>query len=251
MQPQLQTKQFIELINAHNIAGTKFTQFQGAAFKRDVANLPDESDKALMLALYYAIQRDVENTKKYFEDALKYSGYDVTVCDNYLMALQSLCLFDEIQEKSKIFTEKVQSPTLEHWALKNSLCLLDIELWSHHLSKIERMGCEKTLDGFNDVIGAGMTLNQFCETKKIPNETIKLLGKITHECLEKFSIPRIAQSINHHAESPNLNINYNCDSARCSTDNVLDMNDYFIEKLIENNLDELPIVITFSRKEML
>lgn len=247
MKVQPKTNEVLELLFEKIKMNDTFSDLDGARIKRDINNLHEFSEINMAMGLFYTAQRNIIKTIEHFEKAIKVINASSVVFINYLYSYSQLNLHHDASIRIIEFANTTNSPILFNTAMTNSKVLLDIEMYRHCLKQLNKM---KKLDNtllIRDATIEMSTLINFIKHNDISDVKLNTIGKIASEITQNHGVTLIGNSIKHKCEREYLSVDYHIDATNCSAENMCDLNYTFIEKLIELELDQLPITVTFIR----
>jgi tetratricopeptide (TPR) repeat protein len=247
MKAQPKTNEVLELIFSKITSKQPFSEIEGARIKRDINSLPEFTEIHMSFGSFYTAQGDSVKTIEHFEKAISAPNASSSVYMNYIYSLNCLNLYHDAAIKSSEFADITNSPDIYNSAFCASTLLLDKDIYEKCLGQLNKMNKLHKNNRNNDCIEEMDLISDFVDNNDITSDQIKKIGHIAVQTGQEHAIKMIGNRITHRAERRYLSVDYHIASENCSPSKICDLNYSFIEKLIENDLDELPVTITFIR----
>jgi hypothetical protein len=142
MRTQTNSSQITDELNSIIKNNKILSEFEVSRLKRDINKNPNTAEKNMLLGILSEHLNDYDSLVNHFEIAVKSSGYDGTICDNYVKALVNFSKFDEAQRKAFEYLDKYPISHTIFSGAEASFWLLDILSYEtfkdkYYLSKYE------------------------------------------------------------------------------------------------------------------
>jgi hypothetical protein len=243
--PAVQTKS-TELINILNeLRDSEIDPFTVSRLKREISKLSDYSERYMFSGMLKAILGDLEGTIECFEKSLKLNISELS-CDNFVIALGNLNEYTLAREKIISFTNDSYDPALLKLALHYSYLFLDLDNCKNRSNKLAKLKVTSSQQE-NLYQKEVVIMDQLVKSKIISSENLLKIGSVVMKSTESFKVNVIGNDISLQCEDENkLRVKYYVDP-NADANTILDMNDLLIDNLIDDDLDLLPVVVTFVR----
>lgn len=249
--PQVQTnsKKIIETLDSYHESGTKPDDVTRQRFVRDIGKLPTEFERIHASAVLEAVCGNAKESLGLFEKAIKYpEGH--RACSNYWVALKSLEAASVATRKGYELAEISGLASIWNELLIRAAIMLDVE-------NLKR--CYDVLDKakkFEDDLIAEQsaeevsTMEQFLNHSELTDEQLAMVGDIAFDLLSEWNVEIIGNQIAHKKQREHLSVEYVVPSDAISAEQLFDLNYEFAGRLVEKELDKLPIVAQFQRRRV-
>lgn len=249
--PQVQTNttKIIESIGAYHKRGERPDDMARQRFVRDIDKLPTEFERLHARGVLEAVCGNGDVAFQIFEKALEYpEGY--RACHNYWVALKSLASASEATKKGYEIAELSSLFSIWNELLIRSAIMLDVEnLKRCHevLRKAKKFDddliAEQALDEVN-------TMEQFLNHSTLTAEQLNQIGEVAFDLLSEKKIEIRGNHVAHKKQRDHLSVEYVISADSINADELFDLNFEFAGRLVERELDKLPVVAQFQRREI-
>jgi hypothetical protein len=245
MKAQPKTNEVLELMFSKISNKEVFSEMDGARIRRDINSLPEYSEIHMSLGVFFTVQKNRPKTIMHFEKAIKTVNAPTCVFLNYITCLNSHNLYHDASVKTFEFADLTHSPELYNTALCASTFLLDIETYNICFEKLTKMNKLIKNNRNKDCVEEMDIINNFVVNNNVTSEQLKSIGNIAAKTGQEYGVKMLGNTITHRAERKYLSVDYHISSEECTPSKICDLNYSFIEKLIDSDLDGLPVTITF------
>lgn len=249
--PVAQTKssEIIAKLNSHQ--ETPLDELAFSRLKREISKVEEFDTQYMLLGMLSACIKDVDGTIDNFTKSLNLSSNEI-ICDNYVIALGNLYQYNLAREKAIKFSTTSHEPSLTRLALHYGCTFLDLEQYQSNLAKLRKLklGSEDNYALHLEEIGL---MTKFVESSLISTEDLKKIGLAAMSSLENFRVETIGNNVSLECEDgEKLRIKYYVGEG-ANVDTIMNVNEHFIGMLIDDDLDLLPVVVSFieSKEAML
>ena len=219
-------------------------------FIREIDKLPDELERVHARAVLEGVCGNENQSIEMFEQALLLpEGWNV--CQNYWVLLKSFGVKAETLQKGYQLANICSSFVLQNELLLYAVINLDIKSFERVFDVLVK--AKKLGDGENvaDAQKEVEIMKRFIERFNVNEQQLKQIGDIALQVMSDHKIKANGNHVEHGKQRSYLSISYVLDADSVTPDALFDINYDFVERLVDNELDELPVVAQFHREHSL
>jgi hypothetical protein len=242
---QPKTSEFIATLNVFR--NSEVDPFTISRLEKGINKVSVHDERYMLLGMLSAIKNDTDGTINNFGKALQLNNEE-TICDNFIVALGNLKQYVLARDKANEFSNESYAPSLIKHSLHYSYTFLDLNRYIDSIEKLARLKVSLPEDGLVHKKEISVMLH-FTESKLVSVDELAQIGSVAMNSIEASQVEVNGNSISlayDHEEK--LRIKYYIDNS-INAETVLTINENFIDNLIDQNLDLLPVVVSFIRSK--
>lgn len=241
MRTQTNSSQITDELNSIVKNNRTLSEFEVSRLKRDINKNPNIAEKNMLLGILSEHLNDYDSLVNHFEIAVKSSGYEGTICDNYVNALVNFSKFDVAQVKAFEYLDKYPISHTIFSGAEASFWLLDTHSYEifkdkYYLSKYELesesfMMMDHVLEPF---------VNFIKDNQNLQKPIVKLMSEV-YNGLRDINSSAVTFRIHQDGDTGELIVRI---FVKQSTDInlLLDLNESLIDLSIDNGLIGTPLI---------
>lgn len=247
--PQVQTNsnKILEELNLFLKKKEQPNDFVRQKFIREINKLPDELQRVHARAVLEGVCKNEAQAIELFEQALLLpEGWNV--CENYWVILKSFGVKAETIEKGYELANICSSFSLQNELLLYSVIALDIKNFERIVGVLVK--AKKLGDGDNvtEAQKEIEIMKKFIERFNVNEQQLKQIADIAFQVMNDHKVKSKGNHVEHGKQRSYLSISYVLDAESVTPDELFDINYDFVEKLVDNELDGIPVVTQFHRE---
>lgn len=249
--PQVQTnsKKLIEQIEQYNTSGAVPDEFTKQRFIREIDALPDLDSRLEIRAVLEAVCKNKEAAFELFEQALAVSE-SYGICQNYWVALKSFGINSDVIAKGFELAELCTSYKMFNELLVHSAITLDVEKMNYIFEVLTKAKKLNKDENTRLAEREAQCMDEFLKHSDLKPEQLKAVGDIAINLIDEFGIELISNEIAHKKQRDHLSIEYVVSESSLNSLSIFDLNYEFAGRIVEQNLDTIPVVAQFRRKKV-
>lgn len=247
MKAQPKTSNIIKSLLGNLREGINLSDWDAAKIRKEIKDLPDLIGQNLAYGLYYTCDSKQDKSISYFEKAINTNNSPMQAYTIYYYAMSCMNMHHTSCIRCYEFSSITNSPFLYNNALSNSTLLLDLDMYDDCIGKLKKMKKLDDTPNANQSIVEMACLKAFAKRNNIDTSSLKMIGDIALTTVQEFGFALPGNKISQKKERSYLSIDYLITSSSCTANEISDLNYAFIEKMIENDLDILPVLVSFNR----
>jgi hypothetical protein len=249
--PQVQTnsKKIIEQIELYNRKGTVPDEFTKQRLIREIDDLPDLDSRLETRAVLEAVCKNKEVAFELFEEALAVSE-SYGICQNYWVALKSFGITSDVISKGFELAERCTSYKMFNELLVHSAIILDVENMNHIFEILTKAKKLKNDENTRLAEREAKCMDEFLNNSDLKPEQLKAVGEIAINLIDEFGIELISNEIAHKKQRDHLSVEYVVSESSLNSLSIFDLNYELAGRIVEQNLDTIPVVAQFRRKKV-
>jgi hypothetical protein len=249
-QAQAKTQSIVDELNILVLNCVKLNGFKAAQMKRDIAHLPDQRHREIVMSYYYVAIQDYVS----FYDSFLSFKRRLQLVDSFEYVMYGLMLrivgrlkesFDLLIEGSEVIT----SPIMLSHLISQSVIGLDVKSYKIHIDKLIKINAVENVSKaeLDICYREAADLNSWIDKGLTSEEQLIEIANIINKIANKFSLFIRANIIDINEHDEWLNISYVLCENSTSQHKLFEINDYLFDEMIKSNLDEMPGVLQFIR----
>lgn len=243
--PAVQTNTSDLTDELNDLRGSDLDSFTITRLKRDIFKICDYDERYMLLGMLHAVLGNIEDTIENFNKSIRLNKDHIT-CDNFILALGNLNNYELAKDKAIEYSKGSNSPTLLKVSLHYSNLFLDLE---NQIDSLESLKKLKKISAEQEYIHTMEVsiMRQVLDTKLISQDDLKRIGCIAMNAIASHEVDVIDNSVSLACEDKTkLRVKYYIDPS-VETETILSINESLIDNLIDEDLDLLPVVVSFIR----
>lgn len=233
------------IIEMHNDSNP-VSEFKIATLKRDIGKLATVNEKEHALGILYAIQGDRKAMKSSFEKALSSSMADDADSWNFWVSMKVVGVTDKCLERARELAFAYRSPKLTIDVLAWYVKFLQIKEAHTMIDVLTKYYSDQ--DGSLEMAKTELEIMEsFIKSGKVSEEQLSALGSTVLKLVTDKNL-KIAYGVTEHSKERNhISLTYGLNESIYTSDDVSELNFELADRLIDNDLDCIPVVAKFVR----
>jgi len=216
-------------------------------FIREIEKLPSELERVHARGVLEAVCRNKESAVELLERAMSLPNGS-RVAPNYWVILKTFGTTAEVVRKGYQLADLSCSYSIQNELLVLSGIILDLE----NVERIhDLLSKAKKLDereNIRETMAEASLMNEFIKREKLTKEQLAKIGELVLQVADDRDVKTVGNYIDHKKQRNHLSISYALDANSVSAEELFDINYDLIERLVESDLDRLPVVVQFHRQ---
>ncbi|MCT7942430.1 hypothetical protein [Shewanella holmiensis] len=230
------------------LSGSKFSEFEFARLCAEAKKLDSYAKKHEVLGWGHSIQGNSEQALKCYQKALKSSHADFYTKANFYSLLKHECCYLKAIEVGNELILQSNLPSFLNDVFLEQIIHLNFDSAKEIYNRLEKMNAFDESDVAKDAKAEMDLVHSMIEANlAIDKESLKLVGKIALEVASELNCRVVGNRISQLKELEHLSVQYAISEKLYSSEFVYDLNIRFIERLVEDGLDDLSLVVQFIR----
>ena len=239
-------------ILAHQLQmGEPFDQFTFRRLISEIEQLPTYEEQYHCLGRLYGVQQDVDKAVEYFDKTLRLNS-DAIVRLNYYVAL-TYCAKHKMAYNVLLSSAK---ECCDLQVIEEALCrtilnlnIDDFEFCMNKLAKAVPQSETYSERVCHSMIEAN-ALQEFVDKGLVSKADLKNISDIVWSLLEDKGYSNVDCIAHHGVERAYLSIDVRVFEPQVSAEDMFDLNMALIDGLVEQSLDDIPVVVQFVRSSL-
>lgn len=249
--PQAQTnsKKIVDELGLYLQEQKQPDDFTRQRFIREIDKLPSELEQVHARGVLEAVCRNKEGALELLEQAVRLSNSPL-VCSNYWVILKTFGTTAEIIRKGYQLADLSCSYSMQNELLVLSGIILDLENVERIYDVLSKAKKLEERDNIEETIEEASLMNEFIKRSELTKEQLAMIGELALQVAHDRSLKTDGNYIEHKKQRSHLSVSYVLDADSVSAEELFDINYDLIERLVENDLDRLPVVVQFHRQQI-
>lgn len=231
--------------------GERFDQFTFRRLVNEIDRLPTYEEKYHCLGRLYGVQQDVDKVVEYFEKTLMLNS-DAIVKLNYYVALTHSAKHNQAYNVLLSSAKECWDLQVIEEALCRTVLKLNIDDFEFCMQKFVKAvpHSEKYSERVCHSIIEAKALQEFIDKGLVSKVDLETISDIVWNLIEDKGYANVDCIAHHGVERTYLSIDFRVFEPQVSAEAIFELNLALIDRLVEKNLDDIPVVVQFIRSSL-
>jgi tetratricopeptide (TPR) repeat protein len=230
------------------VSGSKYSEFEFARLCAEANKLDSYTKKHEVLGWGFAVQGSREQALEHYERALKSSHADFYTSANFYSLLKYECRYIKAIEVGNELANGSNVPSFLNDIFIEQIIHLNFDSAKELQVRLDKMNVfDDRETARNAKIEMDLVFSMIAADLPIDIDSLKLIGKVALEVASEFNCRLMGNKISQLKESEHLSIQYVISDKLYSSEFAHDLNTKFIDRLVDDGLDDLSIIVQFIR----